>query len=249
LMYAYSTPYDEVARIAASMAVPMLRLFLRPNRWTRVPGGMSRYVDRVAQRLCGEIVLGARLRGVRRTKTGVDVVDEAGHTRRFDRVVLAVPPHRVLQVLLDPSDDERTNFESFAGRTVETWVHTDAPLHARFGATHRSEFDLFDLPNGVHGYDAYLNRLAGLPTETPPHYSLAYGLDQFLDERSVIHRQRHDVAIYSDRALASRAAIDRAQGERSTYVVGAFLGDGLHEGAVRSALHVADRLGGRTLDA
>ena len=63
----------------------------------------------------------------------------------------------------------------------------------------------------------------------------------------ILHRQLHDVARYDDRALAEREGLRHHNGARATFFAGAYLHDGLHEGAVRSALAVADRLGGRTL--
>jgi hypothetical protein len=46
LMYAYSMHYDQVAHLSAAMVVPMLRDFLQPDPWTRLPEGVSSYVDR-----------------------------------------------------------------------------------------------------------------------------------------------------------------------------------------------------------
>lgn len=248
LMYAYSTHYDDVPHVAASMAVPMLRAFLRPNAWTHVPEGMSTYVERAAASLRGRFVLSASLRGVMRDRGApAAVVHEDGHEEPFDVVVIAVPPHRVLSVLLDPSDAERRWFGAFEGGLVETVVHTDTALYARRGATVFSEFDLFELPGGGHGYNAYLNRLAGLSEEGPVHYALAFDLEGEIEPARVLHRQSHDVARYSERALSFREEVRRDQGARATYFAGAYLGDGLHEGAVRSALAVAERLGGRTL--
>lgn len=251
LMYAYSVHYDEVPHVAAAMAVPMLRAFLRPNVWTHVPQGMSSYVDRVAATLRGRVRLGATLRGVARTSTlggaAVSVIHDDGHEEPFDAVVLAVPPHRVLSLLRDPSDDERRWFGAFEGGLVETVVHTDTALYARRGATAFSEFDLFELPGGGHGYNAYLNRLAGLSERGPLHYSLAFDLDDELDPATVLHRQCHDVARYDERALAEREDLRRRNGTRATFFAGAYLHDGLHEGAVRSALTIAERLGGRAL--
>lgn len=247
LMYAYSTPYEEVRAISAAMALPMLRAFLWPNDWTRIPGGVHRYVEAIARGLRGEVVLDAAISGVTRSAEGVLVRTRDGAERRFDRVVLAVPPHRVLSLLPDADEAERALFDHFEGGTVETLVHTDTALHERVRSHYRSEFDLFELPSGDHGYDAYLNRLAGLPTDRPPHYGLAFGLEAAIDPAKVIHRQVHDVAIYSERALRTRAGIEARQGERHTFFAGAYLGDGLHEGAIRSALAVVERLGGRTL--
>lgn len=247
LMYAYSTPYEEVATLSAALAIPMLRTFLDHNRWSHLPEGVSTYVDRVEAALRGRVVRSARLRGVRRDPTGVDVLHEDGAVERFDAVVLAVPPHRVLALLCDPSEAERTWFGACTGHTIHTVLHSDTGPYDRRGVHYRAEFDLFELPSGHHGYNAYLNRLAGLSDGGPVHYGLAFELDEELDPAKVIHRQAHDVAVYSEAALAHRASVQAANGARHTWFAGAWLGDGLHEGAVRSAWEVSQRFGGRTL--
>lgn len=252
LMYAYSVHYEDVAHLSASIAVPMLRAFLRPNTWTHIPSGVSSYVEAAARSLRGRVELRAQLRGVVREPDAAGVLRPAvvhadGSKEPFDALVVAVPPHRVLELLLDASDDERAWFGECEGGPIETVVHTDTGLYARRGARAFAEFDLFELPSGGHGYNAYLNRLAGLSDAGPVHYSLAFDLDAEIDPAKVLHRQRHDVARYTERALLSRAELRQRNGERHTYFAGAYLGDGLHEGAVRSALAVAEKLGGRAL--
>jgi predicted NAD/FAD-binding protein len=187
------------------------------------------------------------LRHIVRHDVGVSVVDEEGHAEGFDAVVLAVPPHRVLPLFGDPSPEERAWFGGYTGGLVDTVTHTDLGLYQRRGVLSYAEFDLFERPSGGHGYNAYLNRLAGLSDAGPVHYGLAFDLDSEIDPSKVIHRQRHDVARYTTQALAPRDDLRARNGLRRTYFAGAFLGDGLHEGAVRSALDVAARLGGRTL--
>jgi len=245
LMYAYSMPYDEVSSVSAALAVPMLREFLKPNRWTRIVGGTSRYVECVASSLRGEIRVSARIHRVVRDESAVRLVHEDGSEERFDAVVLALPPHRMLALLADPSETEHAVLGAFEGGTATTIVHTDVGLYERRGAHYFTEFDLFELPGGKHGYNAYLNRLAGLPTHEPPHYSLAFGLESEIEPTRIVHRQQHDVAFYSTGALQRRADLVRINGERRTYYAGAFLGDGLHEGAIRSGFAVGAMLGGR----
>ena len=245
LMYAYSMPYDEVSSLSAAVAVPMLRDFLKPNRWTRIVGGSSAYVERVASSLRGEIRLSAGVHRVARDESAVRIVHEDGAEERFDAVVLALPPHRMLALLADPSETERAVLGAFEGGTVTTLLHTDVGLYERRNVHHFNEFDLFELPGGKHGYNAYLNRLAGLPTGGPPHYSLAYGIESEIDPTKIVHRQQHDVAHYTAEAVQRRGDLERVNGERRTYYAGAFLGDGLHEGAIRSGFAVGAMLGGR----
>lgn len=245
LMYAYSMPFEQASTMSAAMAVPMLREFLRTNRWTRVVGGVSTYVDRIADSLRGEVRTSCRIARIERSADEVRIVHEDGAEERFDAVVLALPPHRMLGLLATPSETERRVLGAFTGATATTLVHTDTGLYERRGIHFYTEFDLFELPDGGHGYNAYLNRLAGLPTSAAPHYSLAYRLEGEIEPSAVVHTQRHDVALYSTEALRGRAELERENGENRTYYAGAFFGDGLHEGAIRSGFAVGAMLGGR----
>lgn len=244
LMYAYSLHYDEVRELSAAMAVPMLRRFLQSNDWTHIPGGVSTYVDAVVGSLRGAVHTGARVTAIRRDTEVLVEVD--GRVERFDHVVIAVPPHRILPLLADADDTERGWLGAHTGHVVQTVVHTDTGPYTRRGIHAPTEFDLFVLEDGGHGYNAWLNRLADLG-DALPWYNLAFDLDAEIDPRTVIHRQDHDVGRYSDAALRPRDALIRGNGRRNTWFAGAWLGDGLHEGAVRSAMAVAARLGGRTL--
>ncbi len=247
LMYAYSLHYDEVRRLSAALAVPMLRSFLDINDWTHIPGGVSTYVDVAAKALRGPVHVGARVVAVHRGADGVTLRQEGGAEQHFDHVVLAVPPHRALALLADADAVEHTWLGAHAGHVVHTVLHTDTGPYTRRGVHAPSEFDLFEIPGGGHGYNAYLNRLADQPDPGPVSYGLAFDLDAEIDPATVLHRQAHDVGLYTDAALAARADVIAGNGRRRTWHVGAWLGDGLHEGAVRSALAVAERLGGRSL--
>jgi len=57
----------------------------------------------------------------------------------------------------------------------------------------------------------------------------------------------HHTTLFTRDAFRTRPEILRANGERGTWVAGAWLGNGLHEGAVESAARVSQALGGDTL--
>ena len=60
-----------------------------------------------------------------------------------------------------------------------------------------------------------------------------------------LHGEGEGGGRYTGGGLWRRARLIAGNGRRQTYFAGAFLGDGLHEGAVRSAVAVSERLGGR----
>jgi predicted NAD/FAD-binding protein len=247
LMYAYSIPYPETAAIPAALAVPVLRAFTGSPSWTSIRGGTYDYLRRIDEAIEARIVLEARIAAISRSPSGVDVRLESGEAPRFDAVVFAAPPDQTLALLSDPTAAETTRFASWRANRVRTVIHTDTGPHARRGVRYYSEFDLFETPGGGAGYNAYLNRLAGLPADHPTHYFLAYGLEDEIDPARVVHEQPHHTPLYTVEALRHREEVLGTQGENRTYHAGAWLGDGLHEGAVSSAVHVSERIGGRRL--
>ncbi len=248
LMYAYSIPYERAGEIGAVLAIPMLDRFLVSSDWTRVVGGVWTYVERILSGLRASVVTAADVEAVVRADDGVTVA-VAGHGPvRFDAVVLAVTPDQVLPLLADASDDERCWFRSWRANRARTVVHCDTGLYQRRGIRYYCEFDLFETARGAHSYNAYLNRLCGIPSDSTTHYSLAFGLEDEIDPDRVIHEQDHVTPLYNVEALAWRDEVLAANGGNRIWYAGAWLGDGLQEGAVASAERVAVALGGRAID-
>jgi len=256
LMYAYSIPYDRVGAIGASLAMPMLRRFVNSSDWTRVVGGVWTYFERILADLRGAVVTEAVVERIRRDGTGVEVKVAGQAAKRFDAVVLATTPDQVLALLEDDADDdERRRFAAWTPNHVHTLVHTDTGLYTRRGIRYHSEFDLFETTGGAHGYNAHLNRLCGLDAldglgdlgDAPPLFNLAYGIDEEIDPSLVLHTQPFTTPGYTVAALRWRREVIACNGQRATWYAGAWLGDGLHEGAVSSAERVAEGLGGRRI--
>lgn len=246
LMYAYSVPYERVGAIGASLAMPMLRRFVHESDWTCVVGGVWTYFEKICAGLRGAVVTGAEVVRVHRTSGGVDVTAGNETAQRFDEVVFATTPEQVLQLLDDADEDERRRFGAWLPNRAHTLTHTDTALYARRNIRYHSEFDLFETPSGAHGYNAHLNRLCGLG-DAPPHYNLAYGIDDEIDPRLVVHTQQFTTPGYTVEALRWRDEVIAFNGHRHTWYAGAWLGDGLHEGAVACAERVAVGLGGRSI--
>jgi predicted NAD/FAD-binding protein len=246
LMYAYSIPYEHVGGIGAILAIPMLRRFVHASEWTRVIGGVWTYFERICADLRGRVRTGAAVERVIRTADGVEVTVAGERPRRFVAVVFATTPEQVLALLGDATDDER----GASRRGIPTvCTRSSIPTSGSTpgGRSRTARVRPFETTSGARGYNAYLNRLCGLAEHAPPHYSLALGSDDEIDPRHVVHEQAYDTPGYSREALYPRAEVIAANGERATWFTGAWLEDGLHEGAVVSAERVALRLGGRAI--
>ena len=246
LMYAYSIPYAQIADFPAEIALPLLKMSGIGTKWTRIVDGVYSYFEAILANFGGRIVLNAAISDLVRNEDGVRLTLQDGTHHAFDKVVFATPPDQVLAMLSDPSDEEKLWFGPWQANHATTLIHTDLTMYKRYNSTYFTEFDVFEKGDNDAGYNAYLNRLSGLP-ESAPHYNLAYNLADRIDPSQVIHMQHHHTPLYSAESLTYRPQIIATNGHNHTYHAGAYLGNGLHEGAVSSALAVSKLLDGALL--
>jgi uncharacterized protein len=236
-MYSYSIPFTQIDNCPAELVMPTLRDDVFVD-WVRIKGGVYSYIQKIRDRFRGEILLGVEVAAIRRTATGVSIVLADNKVREFDKVVFATPPDVVLKLLADPHDDEIARFTAWQGNYVQTLLHTDASMYAPYRVREGSEFDFFetDAIHGYWGYNARLNQLCGI--SSPTQYSLSFNLESKIDPDRILHIQQHHTPLYTVAAFRHRQEIIATNGNYHTYHVGAYLGDGLQEGAITSALRV-----------
>jgi uncharacterized protein len=238
VMYSYSIPMELLDDFPAALAVPMLRAYLAVD-WVRVKGGVYTYIEKILTRFKGEIVLDVEIDRIVRSADAVKITVPTGE-REFDKIVFATPPDRVMALLADPTDAETRRFAGWKANYVTSIVHTDATIYDRYGVHQPSEFDFFET-NQRWGYNGYLNQLCGIAA--PPHYALSFQLEELIDRDRIVHIQEHHTPLYTTESFRDRNEIVLTNGENHTYHAGAYLGDGLHGGAIASAFEVARLIG------
>ena len=92
------------------------------------------------------------------------------------------------------------------------------------------------------GYNAYLNRLCSVPSKHSNSYFLSFNLDNYINPEKVIHIQNHHTPLYTPEAIKYRKEVIETNGQNNTYFTGAYLKNGLHEGAISSAFETAKTL-------
>ncbi|MGK7925596.1 MAG: FAD-dependent oxidoreductase [Spirulina sp.] len=237
-MYSYSMPFAAIDDFPAELAIPALREYVFVS-WVRVKGGVYSYVEKILDRFRGKIWLEAKIKEISRTIDSVDIRLSDGVTQSFDKVVFATPPDCVLSLLSDPTEAEIKRFSRWQANYAKTIIHCETSMYDRYGIKNFSEFDFFQT-NKSWGYNAYLNQLCGI--SSPQQYSLAFHLEHLLPPDKMIHIQEHHTPFYTTAAFEYRDEIAATNGENHTYHAGAYLGDGLHEGAIVAALRVAQLL-------
>jgi predicted NAD/FAD-binding protein len=247
LMYSYSIPYQKIEQFPAEFAAFILQDAGIGTRWNRIVGGVYTYIDKILARFTGEVHCNVQIVDIARKPDGVLIKLQSGESLAFDKVVFATPPDQVLDLLSDPNDDEKRRFAPWRANRVTTVIHTDTSLYRSYGVRHYSEFDVFEKDGGRDaGYNAYLNQLCGL-SDQDTAYQMAYNLTERIDSKKIVHTQDHNTPLYTVEAIRYRHEVAGTNGENHTYHAGAYLGNGLHEGAISSAVAVSKLLGGHLL--
>lgn len=243
IMYSYSIPFELIDDFPAELAMPTLRAYIAVN-WVRVKGGVYSYIEKILARFKGEVVLNVKIDRVVRGPDAVKIVRSTGEVQAFDKVVFATPPDQVIALLADPSNAEIKRFSDWKANYATSLVHKDASMYGRYGIQKPSEFDFFQT-NTRWGYNGYLNQLCGISSSH--HYFLSFQLEELiardrealLQADRIIHIEKHHTPLYTTEAFRYRDEVVATNGENNTYHAGAYLGDGLHGGAITSAFRVA----------
>ena len=239
-MYSYSMQFELIDDFPAELGILSLRDYIFTD-WFRIKGGVYSYVEKILQHFKGEIRLNVNVTDISRVGDTVKIELSDGATYGFDGVVFATPPDRVLKLLLDPTEAEIKRFSAWENNQIVTLIHTDTSMYNRYGIKQPSEFDFFQTAKGW-GYNAYLNQLCGV-LSNDVQYNLAFNLESLINRDKIIQSLEHDTPLYTVESFRYRDEIVDTNGENHTYHAGAYLGDGLHEGAIASAIRVAKLIG------
>jgi uncharacterized protein len=238
-LYSYSMPFELIDNFPAELAIPALRGYVFVD-WVRVKGGVYSYIEKILERFKGNIWRDVEIANISRANYSANVQFLDGFTQTFDKVVFATPPDQVMQLLSDPTPAETKRFSPWQANHQTTVLHTDTSMYDRYGIQEFSEFDFFQTDRNW-GYNAYLNHLCGISSSIK--YSLAFHLEDLIDKSKILQVFEHHTPLYTVESFHYRDEIVSTNGENNTYHAGAYLGDGLHEGAIASAMKAAQLIG------
>ena len=240
LMYGYSIPYPLIDDFPAKMAIPTLMQGFIGTQWVRLKGGVYQYVEEIIKQAGSNLTVktGQANLAVSRNANGARVEFSDG-VIQADRLVFATPPDQVLGLLADANSEERLWFSGWQANHAKTVIHTDESIYSDWDLHGFTEFDVFEKEGGTDaGYNAWLNKLCGLPDGHETNYFLAYNMEDRIDPLKILDRQTHHTPLYTSRAVAFIDEIKACNGSNNTFHAGAYLYKGLHEGAIQSALAV-----------
>ena len=213
-------------------------------RWRTVVGGSRRYVDALLDRFDGRLRLGTPVAAVTRGGDHVLVRPAGGEAERFDEVVLATHSDQALALLDDAGDREREILGAIPYQHNEAVLHTDVRLLPRRRQAWASwNYHWQSEPAARATVTYHMNRLQSLRAER--EFCVTLNRTEAIDPATVIRKIIYSHPVYTADGVGAQRRFDEVSGWRHTHFCGAYWGWGFHEDGVRSALRVAERLGGR----
>jgi uncharacterized protein len=213
-------------------------------RWRTIRGGSGRYVDALIARFTGRLRLSTPVASVTRSPDHVVVRPCGGEAERFDEVVLATHSDQALTLLEDATERERELLGAIPYQRNEAVLHTDVRLLPRRRRAWASwNYHLQPEPAGRATVTYHMNRLQSLRAER--EFCVTLNRTEAIDPAKVIRTIEYAHPVYTASGVEAQRRFDEINARRRTHFCGAYWGWGFHEDGVRSAVRVAERLGGR----
>lgn len=230
----------------------------RPQ-WRTLAGGSRTYVNAIAERFGGEIRLDEPVQLVRRLPAGADAdrdlveVTSSRSVETFDHIIIAAHSDQALQMLADPSEDEKQHLSAVRYQDNRATLHVDDSVMP----PKRTAWAAWNYDQGVSGQPADELAAAGARAKAVLTYDLtllmrlpgarryfvSLNSDHRIDPATVLASFDYAHPVFDHGAVAAQAALTRLNGTANTWYCGAWMGYGFHEDGMASALRVCRALG------
>jgi len=213
-------------------------------QWYFVAGGSQTYVRAFLKQFNGKVVTRAGITAVQRTPEGVVISDRQGEERIFDRVVIATHADQALDLLEDPSEDEKRLLGPWEYSVNETYLHTDTrwmPANRRAWASWNFFREAGAQAAAPVTLTYHMNRLQRL--ETLKQYLVTLNPFKAIAAEKIIAHMTYTHPTYTFASLQTQHELPKLNGLRNTAFCGSYFGYGFHEDAAHSGVQAAAALG------
>ena len=220
----------------------LLKLLNRPL-WRTVQGGSQAYVKALTAPFADRIRKGSPVTSVARENGRVRVTDASGASDVFDAVVIAAHADQALQMLHQPTANERTVLGAFSYSRNRAVLHTDKSLMPKRRAAW-SAWNHIGRRDDPAGFCCtyWMNELQSL--DTPQDLFVTLNPNRPIAAEHLIREIDYEHPLFDSAALDAQRRLWSLQGEGGVWFCGAHFGAGFHEDGVQSGLAVAEQLGG-----
>lgn len=213
-------------------------------KWRTVVGGSKVYVDKLKTALLErnvQIKTNAKvLHSGRTPKPWIKL--ENGEQQEFDAIIYACHSNQTLDILTDPTPEEKSTLGALRYRPNKVYLHGDTSHMPKRKSAWSSW--VYKGKSNEHETDGsftyWMNLLQHIPNDTPLFVTLNpmqhIKEELIYDETELWHPQ------FDTQALAAQLNIDGIQGKNQSWFCGAYTRYGFHEDGLLSGFTAADKL-------
>ncbi len=209
------------------------------HQWLTVSGGSVNYVNKIAGKISGQIILNSPVVSLSRHDHGVTLHMDDGTAKNYDKVVMAMHAPDALSMLNDPSDEEKSILSSFPYKENRALLHNDTSvLYPKRSAYAAWNYKSDRKSDGVT-LSYWINTLQNLRCDKTYLVSLneTDNIDSVIEEITYEHPQ------FDAKAIHAQARHSEIDGIRHTHFAGAYWRYGFHEDGLWSANRIAQKMG------
>ena len=219
-------------------------LFKINNRpqWYTVKGRSKTYVNKILQTISGEYFKNYEVKKVLRNKNEVRLFyGSSNEYFDYDHVIFATHANEALQLIENPTEDEKKILKNFEYKKNIAFLHSDNQLMPRNKKAWSSWNSILDNNNQNKNCITYwLNKLQNLKTEKNYFLTLNPILD--IDNKKIIKKVEFTHPFYDTNTIKAQKYLHELQGKNNSWFCGSYFGYGFHEDGLKSAMDLANKL-------
>ena len=243
----WSMPPVEASKMPISFFLKFFQnhgLFKLKNRpqWYTVSNRSRTYVNKIISKISGEYYKNYKVKKIIRKSSGVDLY-YGGESEFFDydKVVIATHADEALNLIENPTEDEKIVLSNFSYKENTAYIHTDTRAMTKNKKAWCSWNSSIDDQNTKKNSITYwLNLLQNLKCDENIFLTLNPYFD--IDETKILKKVRFTHPYYDQKALDTQVHLPNLQNKKDTLFCGSYFGYGFHEDGIKSSLEMLKNL-------
>jgi predicted NAD/FAD-binding protein len=219
-------------------------LFKLKNRpqWYTVAQRSRSYVNKVLSLISGQYYKNYRIKSVKKISSGLQVY-YGGNNEFFhyDKVILATHANEALNLIDNPSDEERNILSNFSYRENLAILHTDENIMPKNKDVWSSWNSFVDKKNtSKNSLSYWLNLLQNLKNEK--NIFLTLNPIKKISEDKIIKKIKFTHPYFDQKALDNQKNLKSIQNKENILFCGSYFGYGFHEDGIKSSIEMLKNL-------
>ena len=243
----WSSPIELAKKMPMKLFLNFFKnhgLFKIKNRpqWYTVTGRSKVYVNKVLQSISGEYFKNYKIKKVLRNRNNVRLYyGEDNEYFDYDHVVFAAHADQTLNLISNPTENEKEILSNFKYKNNIAYLHTDnnfMPEKKNAWSSWNSILDKNNLSNNCLTY--WLNNLQSLNTTN--NFFLTLNPFMPINKNKIIKKVEFTHPVYNKETMKAQKYLEKLQGINNSWFCGSYFGYGFHEDGLKSGINIASKL-------